>query len=291
MPFQKAYDTVIPSNKLYIASKFRYMQFRLLAVLMLFFMVSCGFKKNIAPKVEVPHMAYSKLVKEYKVNSFKEAPINTVRIDAKMSYKIKNSSQKLGLNFRIAKGEKIWISGDFLGIPVVKMLIEPDSIHYYNKFDKTYFEGSFDFVKQILGVKVTYKVLEEILTGDLVLDLDENRFLMNIKDNSYSIYDKSNSKYNVEVAIYPFTYKAKSQIIKQSSGNNTFAAYYKSHQNVDGFLFPKELTINADNKGVKSVISMKYSSVKFNENFNFPYKVPKDCNKEIVLKPTEKTKK
>lgn len=278
---------MIPSNKLYIASKFRYMQFRLLAVFILFFVVSCGTKKSINPEVEIPHIRYSKLVKEYKANSFKEADFNTVKIDAKMSYKIGNSSQKLGLNFRIAKGEKIWISGDFLGIPVVKMLIEKDSVHYYNKFDKTYFDGSFDFIKQLIGVDVSYAILEKLFVGDIILNLEKNRFKMDINDNSYFVYDSRNRDYYIEAAIYPLIFKTKSQVIEQVYGESLFATYYKNYQDIDGFLFPKELNIKGKNKGKESVITIKYNDVKFNENLSFPYKVPKDCDKPVILKLKE----
>ncbi|MGY5355452.1 DUF4292 domain-containing protein [Wenyingzhuangia sp. IMCC45467] len=289
MPFLKGFDTMIPSNKLYIASKFRHMQFRLLAVIMLFFMVSCGVKKSVNPEIEIPHIRYSKLVKEYKENSFKEADFNTVKIDAKMSYKIGNSSQKLGLNFRIAKGEKIWISGDFLGIPVVKMLIEKDSVHYYNKFDKTYFDGSFDFIKQLIGVDVSYAILEKLFVGDLILNIEKNRFKMDVNDNSYFVYDGRNKDYYIEAALYPFTFKTKSQVIEQVFGQTLFATYYKNYQEIDGFLFPKELNIKGKNKGKESVITIKYNDVKFNENLSFPYKVPKDCDKQVILKPKETT--
>lgn len=278
---------MIPSNKLYIASKFRYMQFRLLAVFMLFFMVSCSSKKKIVADLNIPNIKYSKLVKEYKVNSFKEADFNTVKIDAKMSYKIGNSSQKLGLNFRIAKGEKIWISGDFLGIPVVKMLIEKDSVHYYNKFDKTYFDGSFDFIKQLVGVDISYEVLEKLLVGDLVLDVEENRFKVQIVDNAYFIYDSSDVDYYLESAIYPSNFKTKFQRIEKIYTGAKFETYYKNYQEVDGFEFPKEFNFKGKNKGGEFIISIKYDDVKFNENLSFPYKVPKDCDKPVILKPKE----
>lgn len=280
---------MIPSNKLYIASKFRYMQFRLLAVFMLSLMISCSTKKSVNSEVKIPKIKYSKLVKEYKAGAFNEAEINTVKIDAKLSYKSEKSSQKLGLSFRIAKGEKIWVSGDFLGIPVVKMLIEQDSIHYYNKFDKTYFNGSFDFIKQLIGVDVSYKTLEKILMGDLILDIENNRFKTQVINQSYFVADTSHKKYDIEAFLYPLTFKTKSQLIRQQIGNSLFSINYKNHQNIDGFLFPKELDMRADNKGKESFISIKYNDVKFNEELRFPYKVPKDCDQQIILKTNETT--
>lgn len=289
MPFQKGFDTVIPINKLYIALKFRYMQFKLLTVFMLFLIVSCSAKKALSPEIKIPQIKNSKLVKEYKANSFKQAEINTVKIDGKMSSRIGNSSQKLGLSFRIAKGEKIWVSGDFLGIPVVKMLIEKDRVRYYNKIDKTYFDGSFDFIEQLIGIEVSYAVLEKLLVGDVILDIEKNRFNVNVKENSYHIYNTKTRGYYMEGAIYPFTFKTKSQIIEHIFEDESFSISYNTYQEVDAFLFPKETSIRAKKRGKESIITINYNDVKFNEKLSFPYKVPKDCDKQVVLKPKETT--
>ncbi|NJB81425.1 DUF4292 domain-containing protein [Wenyingzhuangia aestuarii] len=291
MPFLKGFDSVIPPNKLYIASKIKRMQFRLLVVCLLLFMVSCKSKQMIEPiKVEVPRMSESKLLKKYKAKSFEDSDIKTVKINAKMSYKIGDSSHKLGLKFRIAKGEKIWMSADFLGIPVVKMLIEKDSVHYYNKFDKTYFEGSFDFIKDLIGVDVSYGVLEKLFMGDMILNIASKRYRMDISQDSYFFYDAKNLDYFIEGSVYPFTYKTKSQVIEQAYGTNKFAAYYKTHQTVNDFLFPKVVELQANNKGKITVISMVYNDVTFDEHLTFPYKVPKECDKKIELKSTKEAK-
>lgn len=278
---------MIPVNKLYIALKFRCMQFRLLTAFMLFLIISCSVKKSVNHEVEIPALRYSKFVKKYKAKSFKETNFNTIKIKGKMAYKIGDSSQKLGLNFRILKGEKIWVSGDFLGIPVVKMLIEKDSIRYYNKIDKTYFEGSFDLIKELIGINVSYPVLEKLLVGDIILDLEKKSFDMDVLNNSYFVYDRRSREYFVEASIYPFSFKTKSQVIEHVLGENLFGTYYKSYQDVEGFLFPNEVLLKGKNKGKETVITINYKDVKFNEKLSFPYKVPKDCDKKVELKPKE----
>ncbi|NIJ44062.1 hypothetical protein FHR24_000501 [Wenyingzhuangia heitensis] len=267
------------------------MQFRLLAVCLLLFLVSCNSTQTLEPiKVDIPRIRESKLIKKYQANSFEDSGIKTVKIDAKMSYKIGDSSHKLGLKFRIAKGEKIWMSADFLGIPVVKMLIEKDSVHYYNKFDKTYFEGSFEFIKELIGVNVNYGVLEKLFMGDMILNIASKKYNVDIHDNAYFFYDTKNEGYYIEGALYPFTFKTKSQVIEQVLSLNKFAAYYKTHQMVNEFLFPKVVELQANNKGKITVISMIYKDVTFDETLSFPYRIPKDCDKEIQLKSKKETK-
>ncbi len=259
------------------------MQFRFLTLAFLFILASCGSSTSLSTKTDVAKLSKSKLIKLNKSKSFANAVFNTVKIKSKMSYKIGDASHKLGMSLRIAKGEKIWMSADFLGIPVAKMVIKKDSIHYYNKIDKTYFNGSFEFVKELVGVNVTYSVLESLFTGDLAINLENGKYRMFRSDVDYYLRNSDFNDYRTYVEIYPLTYKTKSQSISHHSGKNLFAAFYKNHQEVDEFLFPKDFEIHGKNKDKETILSISYSSVKFNEDLNFPYKVPKDCDKEIIL--------
>lgn len=261
------------------------MRFKYLIILFVFVLVSCGTTKPVSSGIESPRISKSKLIKKNALHSFKNADFETVKINSKMAYEIGDSSHRLGMKIRIAKGEKLWMSADFLGIPVAKLLVERDSVYYYNKFDKTYFKGSFDFVKELTGVNVTYDVLENLFTGDLALKLGKG-YKTVIRGNDYYLEDSS-SKYDTSVEFYPFTFKTKSQSMRHSSGKNSLSAYYKSHQNIKDFMFPKDVEIKGSNKGKNSIISMTYTKVTFDEELNFPFKVPKECNKEIVLGPKD----
>lgn len=262
------------------------MLFRVFAVSLLFFIVSCHSNKTVTGTAEISAISPASLYKQNLSQSFQNSSIKTVKVDAKMYYKTQKSSQKLGLKMRIAKDEKIWISGDFLGIPIAKLLVEKDSVHFYNKFDKTYFKGSFEFLQQIIGSKVTYKTLEQLLMGDLILaNRKFKNYDLEIKDNAYFLSESEPQDYAKTASIYPIIYKTKYQSIENSLKNNLFQVFYNSHQNIDNFLFPKKLEFQANNQGKSSVISMDYSKVYVNEDLSFPFQIPDSCDKQIILKP------
>lgn len=265
------------------------MQFRYLALAFLFVLFSCG-SSNSVTSADIPRIKKTKLIKLAEANSFGSTKFNTVKINSKMSYKIGDASHKLGLKVRIAKGQKIWMSADFLGIPVAKFLVEKDSVHYYNKIDKTYFEGSFDLIKELVGLNFSYEILESLFTGDLAINLKKGSYRMFRSDLDYYFKNSDFNDYETRVEIYPLTYKTKSQSISHYSGRNFFAAFYKEYQEVDKFMFPKDLEIHGKNKERETLISMSYTSVDFDEDLRFPFKIPKDCDKEIVLKQTKVVK-
>lgn len=262
------------------------MQFRLLAIVgLLFLMVSCGSNK-VNNTTEISTISKSSLYKKHQSQSFLNSDFSTVKIDAKLSYKSDKASQKAGLKLRIAKGEKIWMSGDFLGISVAKLLIEKDSVFYYNKYDKTYFKGSFDFIKQIIGANVTYETLEQLLLGDLIIQNKKFRnYDLEIKDNAYFLTDTKDNLYTKKASIYPLIFKTKYQSIKSSAAESLFEAFYKNHQDIEGFLFPKKVEFKGNNKGKNSLITMSYDKISVNQKLRFPFKIPSSCTKQIVLNP------
>ncbi|MGY5352346.1 DUF4292 domain-containing protein [Wenyingzhuangia sp. IMCC45533] len=267
------------------------MQFRYLALLFLFVLASCGSSNSLTQQVDIPKIKKSKLIKLYDANSFANAKFNTVKVNSKLSYKIGDTSQKLGLKIRIAKGQKLWMSADFLGIPVAKLLVEKDSVHYYNKIDKTYFEGSFELLKELTGLNFSYEILESLFTGDLAINLKNGSYRMFRGESDYYFKNSNFSDYETRVELYPTTYKVKSQSITNYSGKNFLAAFYKEYKEVDSFVFPKDFEIRGLNNEKSSLISLSYTSVKFDEDLRFPFEIPEDCDKEIVLKTTKAKEK
>lgn len=260
------------------------MQFRLLAVIgLLFFIVSCG-SNTMKNTAEISNISKSSLYKEYQNQAFQNSSFNTVKIDAKLLYKSDKSSQKAGLKLRIAKGEKIWMSGDFLGISVAKLLIEKDSVFYYNKYDKTYFKGSFDFIKQIIGVDVSYQTLEQLLLGDLIIQNKKfKNYELEIKDNAYFLTDEKDYLYTKKASIYPLIFKTKYQSIQSNITKSLFQAFYNNHQEIEQFLFPKVIEFHGDNHQKHTLISINYDKITVNQQLRFPFKIPSSCTKQIVL--------
>lgn len=276
-------------NKLYIAFKNREMRFKLLAMCFMVFMVSCRTKKNlVAVDTYVPEIKESKLFEKYKEKSFEYLDVKTVKIDAKAVYTTASSSHKLGIKFRVEKGQKIWMSADYFGIPVVKMLIERDSVRYYNKIDKTYFEGSLDFIKELIGVDVSYTMLERLFMGDMILDVSPEEYKLAVRESDYFFYGSKTSPYSLTGAVYPLNYKTKYQVIEEVDKANKFEALYKDHQLINEFLFPQKVAFQINSKQKLSIVSMDYNDVVFDEHLTFPYKVPRSCDKRIELKGEKK---
>ena len=262
------------------------MKFKL--IIFTFFILLIGCKSTSEAVDDLPKIRKSKLIKLNAAKSFTNSAYNTAKINSKMSYEIGGSSHKLGLKIRIQKGQKIWMSADFFGIPVAKLFVEQDQVRYYNKIDKSYFEGSFDFLKQLSGIEIKYDDFEAILTGDTMVDIDDRIYQLFRGYGFYYFRNVNLSSYERTVEIQPDNYKLKLQSISSDSNHRVFKAIYKKLKDFEGYLFPVDIEIHAKNKDKLSAISMRYTSVKFNEELSFPYEVPRDCTNRVVLKRKKK---
>lgn len=274
------------------------MNFKLLVGVCGLFLIGCKSSKNISSQplvtnigevsklpdtVQVKDLNCELLVGKYEDKSFKKSQVSTVKVDSKIFVNVGGQSYNLSLNFRILRGNKIWVNANYAGITVAKMLVEPNRIQYYNKIDHTFFDGTFALLHQMLGTAIDYQSLESLLVGDLVFDVKKWQHLTGTGISENVIYDPFSEGYHKEVDIYKDIYKIKYQKIEEKFGASLLAVNYKSYEPINNILYPKEIQINGKNKGKESLFAIQNEKIEFNSELTFPFKIPEECNKPIVL--------
>ena len=86
-----------------------------------------------------------------------------------------NSSSQFNLGIRIQKNEKILVSGSFL-IPLFKGLLTKDNISFYEKINRSYYVGNYQYLSQLLTYKLNLQSFQNILLGQPVADLNKMRW-------------------------------------------------------------------------------------------------------------------
>ena len=99
-----------------------------------------------------------------------EENINTFRARIKAVYNDQKRKQQVNVNFRLDNGKTFWMSANML-IPIAKLLVTPEEVQFYEKFQKTYYKGNIDFLNQQLGSNFTFQDLQNIFLGNPVTDL------------------------------------------------------------------------------------------------------------------------
>jgi hypothetical protein len=185
---------------------------------------------------------------------------------------------------RLEKDKYIWISATKLNIPVAKLLITPTSVQYYEKLDKTYFEGDFSLLSKWLGTELDFDKVQNLLLGQAVLNLKKGKYDVQIIDNSYELKPKQdNNLYGILFFMNPENYKLDKQEIRNPKKEQLLSISYPNYSEIEGKQFPKNIDIEViDHKNLTS-INMEYKSVEFNKELTFPFSIPSGY-KKISLK-------
>ena len=96
--------------------------------------------------------------------------IKTFRARVKAEYKDGKQQHQLSLNLRMESNKTLWLSASIL-VPIAKLLITPTRVGFYEKFQKTYYDGDLSFINEQLGTTFSFSDLQNVLLGNPITDM------------------------------------------------------------------------------------------------------------------------
>ncbi|NER19005.1 DUF4292 domain-containing protein [Spongiivirga citrea] len=199
----------------------------------------------------------------------------TLKGRAKVRYEDESRGQTVTANIRIEKGKTIWLSVSFLGIVGAKALITPTQVQYYNKLEKNYFDGDFSLLTDLLGTELTYSQLEDMLMGQAIFDLKEEKLESSIFKRSYKLQPSQNIPlFDKLFFVNSQNFKMAEQRLRQGDKARELSILYPEYQKVKGKVLPKKIDIIARENTTHTKIAFEYRTVNFDEDISFPFKIP-----------------
>lgn len=213
-------------------------------------------------------------------NDFK---FNYFSTKAKVDYIDATQNISTPIQIRIRQDSAIWMSiTPALGIEVVRVLIRKDSVFMINRLKKEYYAGSFDLIKQQIGLSVNYKLVEKLLIGDIPL-----------KSTSSQKLTKTDSHFILEQLLKDFTItnnvqKKNSRLDKLEIDGNLeeieTKIFYSNFTPINDVDFAQTIKLDQVRNGSKTKIDVDYTRTKISDNsLNMSFKIPSNYN-EIKLK-------
>ena len=249
-------------------------------ILILSLLVSSCKSKKIVTNSPVKAMSTKKIINNHYDNNFNK---NTINARLKAKYKDKKNSQTITIKLRVEKDKAIWMSGTLLGIPLAKVLITPTRVSYYEKINKTYFDGDFRLLSQFLGTHVDFEKVQNLMLGQAIMDLKDKRYNSLVDDTGYVLEPKKQDKlFDILFWLNPTNFKVQKQEISQVVEQKKLTVKYSEYQLISDEVFPKKLNIIAVEKGDRKILDLEYKSIDFNKKVSFPFKIPSGY-KEIKL--------
>lgn len=196
----------------------------------------------------------------------------TIRGRLKVDFEDGDTSQGFTLSLRMEKDKAIWLSAT---LSMVKVLITPDRVSFYNKLDNTYFDGDFSYLSNLLGTELDFEKVQNLLIGQAIFDLKEDKYSATIASNHYLLKPKKDIElFKKLFLLEPAYFKMSLQQLSQPLNGRLLNINYKSYQKIDKKPFPSQLVIEAEENGEKTLIAVDYKNIEFNQKVSFPYSIP-----------------
>ncbi len=253
-------------------------RFIYLFIMVFLILTSCK-SKNAATDTTVRSMSVKKVIKKHYANDFDK---ETITAKLRVKYKGKNDLPSVTVSLRLKKDTTIWLSLSKLGFPIGKALITNNKVSYYEKINKTYFEGDFSLLSKWLGTDLDFEKVQNLLLGQAILDLKDDKYEVVLNDDEFDLTPRnSNELFDILFSINGSHFKVNKQQVEQEG--KTLTVGYNNYERIEGEMFPKKILITALDGRYITTVDVDYRSIQFNRTVSFPFIIPNGY-KEIVLK-------
>jgi hypothetical protein len=214
------------------------------------------------------------LIKE---NAKQEARFKTLQSRLKINFEQGGKSQTHVVNFRAEKDKMLWINASF---SVIRALVTPEKVSFYNKLDNTYFDGDFKYLSDLLGTELDFEKVQNLLFGEVLYQLKQSDYTSSVDDESYIVQPKEQRElFEIFFLLNPSNFKVKSQQISQPKTFRHLQIDYLSHQKVGSQILPEQVKVIAVEASEETIINLEFKSVSLNEELRFPFKIPSGFDK------------
>ena len=202
-----------------------------------------------------------------------QSKFTTLQGRLKVEYVQGDRSETHTLTLRMGYDNTIWVNA-FLNM--VRVKITPDRVRFFNKLDKTYFDGDYALISELLGTNLGFENLQNLLLGEAVFDINPKEFKKLKHASAYKLTPKkSNPLFELLYIINPVYFKLDAQQLSQSLKQNTLNIKYQSYQKIHGIVIPESLSIKAINTDEQTTLNLNIKSVILDQPLRFPFKIPK----------------
>jgi hypothetical protein len=254
-----------------------YIKSVVLGLLMLFF-TGCKSTKTASNGTSNLNLASKEVIKE---NAKTFPDFKTLQAKVRIAYTQGDDSQTHTVSFRMLKDQIIWISSSF---NIIRVMITPEKVSYYNKLDNTYFDGDFRFLSDILGTELDFEKVQNLLLGIPLYPLNKTDYNMSVNNEKYLFQPKEQlALFELFYLINPTHFKVDSQQLAQPSEARFLQIDYLNFQEVEKQNLPENIKIIVLEADKETVIEMEFKSVSLNQDLRYPFSIPSGFE-EIVLK-------
>ena len=208
-----------------------------------------------------------------------EEKINSFRARIKATFTSKKIKQSLSINLRFKDDKFLWMSANIF-IPVAKLLMTNEKIFFYEKFQKKYYEGDYEFLNSILGTNFRLQDIQNIFIGNPIDNLKKVK-IKRIENPEYYVFiNTSPEKYRTTYFFDTENFRIREQrFLLLDAKNSVLSIKYPLYQKTNGKIIPKEIQISSFVNGEFVSITLEFIRVDYPKELTIPFKFPEGYSK------------
>lgn len=195
--------------------------------------------------------------------------IKYIQAKAKISFTDNKKIQSNTITLRISSNQKLWANAT---LGAARVLINNDSIKYYNKIERNFFISDFNYINKIIGIEIDFQILQSLILGVLFEKYDNSSF-NEINDEIYSFKKDivlGKKSFKSMVYISPYNFRILKIIFNDEI--NKFEVDYDDYLILENQNIPTKITFR--NNGVEN-FHIEIKSIVSLDKINLPFRIPK----------------
>lgn len=205
--------------------------------------------------------------------------IKTFRARVKAEYKDGKQEHQISINLRMESEKTLWLSASLL-VPIAKVLITPNRVGFYERFQKTYYDGDLSFINEQLGTTFSFSDLENVMLGNPITDMTSVEFDRIDHPQYYVLVPKSkDGQFRPTYFFDPNTFRLKEQRFIVPGSSQSLSIRYPKVQKREGKTLPKEIEISVFDGSNLVQISLDFIRTDFPKNLTAPFTIPNGYKK------------
>jgi len=246
---------------------------------------SCKSNKSVVNKGVVKSISANKIIKRHNATSFDAETLDAkLRVSYSDTKKGKRTRYTFTVRLRMQKDSVIWMKGTYKILSAFRIKITPTKFSYYSPIEKRYFEGDYSLLEKMLGTKVTFTQLQNLLLGQSILDLKDQKYLAEVEGRFHKLTPKKQKDlYSIFFLFNPLNFKLQKQLLEVDETKQRLRIDYDNYVSLENQLIPRKIVLNSYKGEDYTFIDISFRSLTINKEISTPYSIPEGY-KRIELK-------
>lgn len=250
-----------------------------IAIVIFTIFISCNIiKPRQNNNEEIKSLSFKKLINSIHENQF---DFEWLRLKGDANIVLQGENERIKANFRLRNDSVIWMNFSKASFQLLTSLVGKDSVGALIKYpEKKYFSGSFIELKKILGIELSFELIEDILIGRMIginkskktnVQINGDKYFLEFKNLNNGLMENN---YTIEYWINPTLLKCDSIAVYVKESETNMNISYNNWEQINTQYFPMNVNFNFTNLSDTVSLDLQYKSpLKINEKQNFPFKV------------------